>query len=173
MTRHRRLCLPGLLLLVFFVPAGVQAQAVDVTSATIEELNQAFDAGTLTAEQLVERYLARIAAYDEPGPTLNAVIALNPEATARARDLDAERAAEGPRSPLHGIPVVLKDNLDTTDMPTTAGSVMLAGSLPPDDAFLVRKLREAGAIILAKVNMSEFASGGAMSSLGRTHPQPA
>ena len=167
MTRHRRLCcLPGLLLLVFFVPAGVQAQAVDVTSATIEELNRAFDAGTLTAEQLVERYLARIAAYDEPGPALNAVIALNPEATARARDLDAERAAEGPRSPLHGIPVVLKDNLDTTDMPTTAGSVMLAGSLPPDDAFLVRKLREAGAIILAKVNMSEFASGGAMSSLG-------
>ena len=156
----------GALLLGLSVAVGAQAQAVDVTSATIEDLNHAFDAGTLTSEQLVGRYLARIAAYDDAGPALNAVIALNPEALARARALDAERAAGGPRSPLHGIPVVLKDNLDTADLPTTAGSVMLAGSTPPDDAFLVRKLRAAGAIVLAKVNMSEFASGGAMSSLG-------
>ena len=166
MTRyHRRL--PALVLLLgFSLPAGAGAQTVDVTAATIEELNRAFDAGALTAEQLVERYLSRIAAYDDVGPALNAVITLNPDATAIARALDAERSADGPRSPLHGIPVVLKDNLDTADMPTTAGSVLLAGSLPPDDAFLVRKLRDAGAIILAKVNMSEFASGGAMSSLG-------
>ncbi len=148
------------------LPAGARAQGVDVTAATIEDLNRAFEAGALTSEQLVERYLARIAAYDDAGPALNAVITLNPEALDRARALDAERAADGPRSALHGIPVVLKDNLDTADMPTTAGSVLLAGSLPSDDAFLVRKLRAAGAIVLAKVNMSEFASGGAMSSLG-------
>ena len=168
MTRNRYYYwLPGLVLLyVLSLPAGVRAQAVDVTTATIEDLNRAFDAGTLTAEELVERYLARIAAYDDAGPVLNAVMALNPEARARARALDTERAAGGPRSPLHGIPFVLKDNLDTADLPTTAGSVLLAGSVPPDDAFLVRKLRAAGAIVLAKVNMSEFASGGAMSSLG-------
>ena len=167
MTRNRHYWLPGLVLLyALSLPAGVQAQTVDVTTATIEDLNRAFDAGTLTAEQLVERYLARVAAYDDAGPALNAVMALNPEARARARALDIERAAAGPRSPLHGIPVVLKDNLDTADLPTTAGSVLLAGSVPPDDAFLVRKLRAAGAIVLAKVNMSEFASGGAMSSLG-------
>ncbi|MYD85814.1 MAG: glutamyl-tRNA amidotransferase, partial [Acidobacteria bacterium] len=167
MTRihHVRSCCLLLLFAVAVAPmAG--AQGVDVTSSTIEDLNRAFDAGTLSSEQLVERYLARIAAYDDAGPQLNAVIELNPEAVVRARALDAERAADGPRSPLHGIPVVLKDNLDTADLPTTAGSVLLAGSLPPDDAFLVRKLRDAGAIVLAKVNMSEFASGGAMSSLG-------
>ena len=161
----RPLCVLTLLLAL----AGVTTaggQTVDVTAATIEDLNRAFDDGTLTSEQLVERYLARIAAYDDAGPALNAVIALNPNAVERARELDAERRSGGPRSPLHGIPVVLKDNLDTADLPTTAGSVLLAGSLPPDDAFLVRKLREAGAIVLAKVNMSEFASGGAMSSLG-------
>ena len=167
MTRHSRVRLLGVLLALGLVlPAGARAQSVDVTAATIEDLNRAFDAGTLTAEQLVERYLARIAAYDDAGPALNAVITLNPQALDRARALDADRAADGPRSPLHGIPVVLKDNLDTADMPTTAGSVLLAGSLPPDDAFLVRKLRAAGAIILAKVNMSEFASGGALSSFG-------
>ena len=91
---------------------------------------------------------------------------LNPRARARARELDAERRERGPRSPLHGIPVVLKDNIDTADLPTTAGSSLLKGSMPPDDAFIVRKLRAAGAIILAKLNMSEFASGGARSSLG-------
>ena len=167
MTRHDFFRLRGLFLMLgLLLPVGAAAQPVDVTAATIEDLNRAFDAGTLTAEELVEGYLARIAAYDAAGPALNAVITLNPRAVERARMLDGERAADGPRSPLHGIPVVLKDNLDTADMPTTAGSVLLAGSLPPDDAFLVRKLREAGAIILAKVNMSEFASGGALSSLG-------
>ena len=142
------------------------AQTVDVTSASIEELNRAFDAGTLTSEVLVGLYLARIEAYDQAGPHLNAVITLNPHASERARALDAERRSNGPRSALHGIPFVLKDNIDTADLPTTAGSSLLAGSLPADDAFLVRKLREAGAIILAKLNMSEFASGAAISSLG-------
>ena len=142
------------------------AQTLDVTAATIEELNQAFDAGTLTSEQLVELYLARIEAYDKTGPTLNAVITLNPRALERARALDAERQTRGPRSPLHGIPLVLKDNIDTADLPTTAGSILLKGSMPPDDAFIVQKLRDAGAIVLAKVNLGEFANGPARSSLG-------
>ena len=141
-------------------------EPVSLSAATVADVNAAFDAGTLTSEALVEMYLARIAAYDQAGPELNAVLWLNDDALARARALDAERSARGPRSRLHGIPVVLKDNVDTADMPTTAGSVLLAGSIPPDDAFLVRKLREAGAIVLAKVNMSEFASGATMSSIG-------
>ncbi|MDE0648911.1 MAG: amidase family protein, partial [Gammaproteobacteria bacterium] len=96
---------------------------------------------------------------------LNAVLTLNPRALERARALDEERRTRGARSLLHGIPVLLKDNVDTGDMPTTAGSLLLKGSIPPDDAFIVRKLREAGAIVLAKLNMSEFASGVQLSSI--------
>ncbi|NNF11646.1 MAG: glutamyl-tRNA amidotransferase [Gemmatimonadetes bacterium] len=143
-----------------------EAQELPLSRATIGDIQASFEAGTLSSERLVELYLARIGAYDQRGPALNAVLWLNENAQARARDLDAERSRSGPRSPLHGIPVVLKDNVDTSDMPTTAGSVLLAGSVPPDDAFLVRRLRDAGAIILAKVNMSEFASGPTMSSVG-------
>jgi amidase len=149
-----------------FHDAAALAQPLELTTASISELNAALDAGRLTSERLVELCLARIEAYDEAGPELNAVITVNPQALDRARALDTERRSSGPRSPLHGIPIVLKDNLDTADIPTTAGSFMLAGSLPPDDAFLVRKLRGAGAIVLAKLNMSEFASGDAISSLG-------
>lgn len=144
----------------------VTAQPIDITSASIADLNRLFDAGALTSAQLVQHYLDRIEAYDDAGPRLNAVIMINPNALTRARELDAERATRGPRSALHGIPIVLKDNIDTADLPTTAGSVLLAGSRPPDDAFVVRRLRDAGAIVIAKVNMSEFASGGAISSLG-------
>ncbi len=141
-------------------------RAIDLDAATITELNAAFDSGTLTSVQLVGRYLARIAAYDRQGPAIHAVIALNPTALATARALDAERKAKGKRSPLHGIPIVLKDNYDTRDMPTTGGSVLLEGYVPTRDAVLVQKLRDAGAIVLAKVNMSEFASSGTYSSLG-------
>jgi amidase len=144
----------------------VAAQTIDLDSATIADLSAGFAAGTLTSEHLVELCLARIKAYDRQGPSLHAIMTLNPKALDTARQLDAERKAKGPRSPLHGIPVVLKDNFDTFDMPTTGGSVILEGSIPPDDAFVVRKLRDAGAIILAKVNMSEFASAGTFSSLG-------
>ncbi len=143
----------------------IYADTFDLTSATVTDINAAIDAGALTSEKLVELSLARIAAYDERGPSLNAVMLLNPAAIERARELDEERLSKGRRSPLHGIPVVLKDNIDTSDMPTTGGSFMLKGSMPPDDAFLVQQLRAAGAIILAKLNMSEFASGGAMNSL--------
>ena len=142
------------------------AAPVSLDKITIAEINAAFKAGTLTSEQLVQMYLKRIEAFDERGPKINSVITLNPQALELARALDAERGSKGPRSPLHGIPVVLKDNFDTVDMPTTGASVLLEGSLPPDDAFLVKKLRDAGAILLAKVNLSEFASGGAHSSLG-------
>ena len=160
------------LALCICVAHPVAAQPIDLDTATIADLNAAFTRGTLTAERLVRLYLARIDAYDRKGPDLRAVIALNPKARDIARALDAERKSKGPRSPLHGIPIVLKDNFDTADMPTTGGSVLLEGSLPPDDAFVVKKLREAGAIILAKVNLSEFASGGARSSLGGQSRNP-
>ena len=162
--RVQRIALVVICSSVFTV--GLVAQTLEITASTIEDINAAFNNESLTSEQLVELYLARIEAYDDAGPAINAVLALNGQAVDRARALDAERRAKGPRSRLHGIPIVLKDNIDTADLPTTAGSSLLAGSLPPDDAFIVQKLRAAGAIILAKVNMSEFASGGAMSSLG-------
>ena len=153
------------LLVATLTPARA-ARRVDFDALTIADLNQAFDAGALTAEKLVQLCLARIQAYDRQGPSLRAVLTLNPKALDTARALDAERKAKGPRSPLHGIPIVLKDNYNTADLPTTGGSLLLEGSLPPEDAFLVKKLRAAGAIVLAKVNMSEFASGPARSSLG-------
>lgn len=162
----RLLLLPLLAVLVFSQAPTRAARAVELHQATIADLNAAFKAGTLTSEQLIQRFLARIEAYDRKGPALHAVMALNPKALETARALDAERKAKGPRSPLHGIPVVLKDNVDTADMPTTGGSVLLEGSVPPDDAFIVKKLRDAGAIILAKVNLSEFASAAPLSSLG-------
>jgi amidase len=151
--------------LVLAAPAAAQT-AIDLDSATIQQLAAAMDAGTVTSERLVQLSLARIEAFDEKGPRLNAVLTLNPKALEQARALDAERRAKGKRSLLHGVPVVLKDNFDTFDLATTGGSVLLEGSMPPDDAFVVRKLRDAGAVILAKVNLSEFASGAAFSSLG-------
>ena len=107
---------------------------MNLTEATIADINAAFDAGTLSSEMLVERYLARIDAYDKAGPQLNAVLWMNDDAIATAQALDRERRDSGARSPLHGIAVVLKDNVDTEDMPTTAGSVLLAGSIPPTKA---------------------------------------
>lgn len=155
------------LLAIFCLASAVTLAAeVELTAATIEEVNTAIDAGELNSVELVELFLDRIDAYDKQGPAINAVLTLNPEALEQARALDEERARSGRRSPLHGIPVLLKDNMDTADLPTTAGSFLLQDSIPPDDAFIVQQLREAGAIILAKLNMSEFASGGAMNSLG-------
>jgi amidase len=141
-----------------------------LASATIADIDAAFDKGTLSSEKLVKMYLRRIAAYDKQGPAINAVITLNPKALETAKALDKERKAKGPRSPLHGIPVILKDNYNTFDLPTTAGSQLLAGSVPTEDAYVVKKLREAGAVIVAKVNLSEFAgSGGSVS--GATDPE--
>jgi amidase len=135
--------------------------------ATIPELQRAMETGELTSVELVDFYLARIAAYDDAGPKLNAFIFVNPAAREEAAALDAERATSGPRGPLHGIPVVVKDNIGTVDMPTTAGSLALKGFIPEADAFQVRKLRKAGAIIIGKTNMYEFAQGWTtVSSLG-------
>ncbi len=131
----------------------------DVMEKSIRELGVALDDGSVTSVDLVDFHLARIDAYDARGPALNAVITVNPNARDRAAALDAERAAGTVRGPLHGIPVVVKDNYDTADMPTTAGTLGLATSMPPDDAFQVRRLREAGAIVLAKTNMHELARG--------------
>ena len=152
--------------------AGAAPRTINLDSATIADLNAAFDSGALPSEKLVQLCLARIDAFDKKGPMLNAVIALNPRAIETARALDAERKSKGRRSPLHGIPVVLKDNYNTSDLPTTGGSVLLDGWVPPRDAFLVKKLRAAGAVVLAKVNMSEFASAGAYSSLGGQSRNP-
>src|SRR5438105_3199154 len=134
------------LILILLVTLGpvFGAKTMDLDSATIADLNAAFKAGTLTAEQLVQLCLARIRSYDREGPSLHALITLNPKAIETARELDAERKAKGPRSALHGIPVVLKDNYDTFDLATTAGPVLPEGSIPPADAFLVNHLRDAG-----------------------------
>jgi Asp-tRNA(Asn)/Glu-tRNA(Gln) amidotransferase A subunit family amidase len=142
------------------------AAVLDLETATILDLQKAYDSG-LSAEKVVQAYLKRIEAYDKAGPKLNAIITLNGKALETARALDKERREKGPRSLLHGVPILVKDNYDTFDLPTTGGSKALAGSKPMYDAFTVRKLREAGAIILAKTNLDEFARGGTgTSSLG-------
>lgn len=126
---------------------------------TLAQLAQELAAGALTSRALVEHYLQRIARVDKSGPTLNSVLELNPDALAVADSLDAERRTTGPRGPLHGIPLLLKDNIDTADrISTTAGSLALAGSIAAEDAFLVKKLRAAGAIVLGKTNLSEWAN---------------
>ena len=131
----------------------------DVMEKSIAELAAALDAGEVTSRELVTSYLARIEAFDQRGPALNTMVLVNPHALAAADARDAERADGRPRGPLHGIPVVVKDNYDTADMPTSGGAIGLATSVPPDDAFQVRRLREAGAIILGKTNMHELARG--------------
>jgi amidase len=122
--------------------------------ADLQGINQALAQGCTSSEAMVRRYLARIQAYE---PQLNAMISLNPRALERARALDAERQAKGPRSRLHGIPILLKDNFDTADMPTTAGNAALRDGRPTDDGFVVRRLRQAGAIVIGKTNLSELA----------------
>ena len=150
---------------LFAASPSAEAKPVEFDQASIAELQAAMAAGTLTAEKLTQLCLDRIAAFDRAGPKVHAVMAVNPKALEIARALDAERKAGKVRGPLHGIPVLMKDNYDTVDMPTTGGSVLLEGNMAPDDAFMVKKLRDAGAIIFAKVNLGEFANGG-QSSLG-------
>jgi Asp-tRNA(Asn)/Glu-tRNA(Gln) amidotransferase A subunit family amidase len=135
------------------------AEAFDAVEKTIPELQEAMRAGTVTSRQLVEIALARIAAYDTQGPRLNAMVALNPRAREIADALDRERAQKGPRGPLHGIPILVKDNFETMEMPTAAGSLALASFQPGSDAFQVTRLRDAGAVIVGKTNMHELASG--------------
>src|SRR5947208_4161580 len=171
----KRPYLPAWMLLVaaFFLPSIGEARDRDrfqLVEATIADIQHAFRSGTLTPEELVRMYLARIAAYDQAGPQLNSFMHVNEHALSAARafsvdDLDDDgRArdedgkADGRGKPLLGVPVILKDNIDTADMPTTAGSVALGGSIPAKDAFIARKLRRAGAIILGKATLTEFAN---------------
>ena len=152
-----------LLAAVFVIEApGAQAPAsapFDLEEATIASLQQRMQAGQETSRSLVDKYLARIEAVDRSGPTLHSVIEINPEARTIADRLDAERKGGRTRGPMHGIPVLLKDNIATADrMMTTAGSLALAGATPPKDAFIVTRLREAGAVILGKTNLSEWAN---------------
>jgi len=139
----------------------------DAFEKSISDLQADMEAGKTSAAELVRFYLDRINAYDQAGPRVNAVLFLNPNAGAEARALDAERRRKKVRGPLHGIPVLLKDNFDTRDMPTTGGSLALSGVVPKEDAFQVRKLRQAGAVILGKANLHELALGlTTVSSLG-------
>jgi amidase len=130
----------------------------DLDELTVADLQDGMSSGLFTARTLVEKYLRRIDEIDRRGPTLNSVIELNPDAFTIADTLDLERKAKHLRGPMHGIPILLKDNLDTADRTmTTAGSLALVGSKPATDSFVARRMREAGAIILGKTNMSEWA----------------
>ncbi len=138
---------------------GPGAQVPDLDEKTIGDLAEGMKSGRYTARSIAESYIARIEAVDRKGPALHCVIELNPDALSIADALDRERKEKGPRGPLHGIPVLIKDNIDTSDrMGTTAGSLALVGSKPPEDAFLVKQLRRSGAVILGKTNLSEWAN---------------
>lgn len=139
--------------------AASDVKAFELDEVTIAELQDGMKSGKLTARSLVEKYSARIDEIDKRGPAVNAIIEMNPDALAIAGAMDEERKAKGPRGPLHGVPVLIKDNIDTSDrMMTTAGSLALVGSKPPKDSFVAQKLRAAGAVILGKTNLSEWAN---------------
>lgn len=137
---------------------GSGSARLNLVEATVSELQHALKTRLITSEDLVEMYQARIAAFDDAGPGVNAFLHVSPHARFEARILDLLRRFGLARGPLFGIPVLLKDNVDTVNMPTTAGSVALAGSRPPNDAFITRKLRLAGAIILGKATLTEYAN---------------
>ena len=136
-----------------------EVKPFELDEITIPELQDGMKSGKFTARSLVEKYLARIDEVDKSGPSVNSVIELNPDASAIADSLDQERKAKGARGPMHGIPVLIKDNCATADkMQTTAGSLALVGSKPPKDSFVAARLRAAGAVILGKTNLSEWAN---------------
>ena len=140
-------------------PLPAEVKPFELDEVTIPQLQDGMKSGKYTAQSLVEKYLARIDEIDKRGPAVNAIIELNPDALSIAQALDQERKAKGARGPLHGIPVLIKDNIDTADrMMTTAGSLALVGSKPPKDSFVAQRLRAAGAVILGKTNLSEWAN---------------
>jgi amidase len=152
-------------LAVWMTSASVHGQArfsepfaLSVEEATIADVQRLMGSGRLTARQLVQMYLDRIDALDQQGPTLRSILEIHANALMIAEALDDERRTKGPRGPLHGVPILLKDNIDTVDMMTTAGSLALLGPRPPQDATVTHKLREAGAVILGKANMTEWAN---------------
>ncbi|MGH9140549.1 MAG: amidase family protein, partial [Vicinamibacterales bacterium] len=140
--------------------ATLSAQAPSsfrVEETTIAQIQSAFRDGSITCRGLVERYLARIEAHDKKGAALNAIVMTNPDALKTAVDLDRRFRQSGPVGPMHCVPVLVKDNYETIDMPTTAGSLSLKGMMTGADAFIVKRLRDAGAVMIAKSNMAEFA----------------
>jgi amidase len=164
-----RLKIPAMLVVACLMP-WPQCQAdrsFHLIEASITDIHEAMQAGILTCHSLVRQYLDRIEAYDKQGPAVNAVLYLNPRALQQADAMDQEFKRTRKLKPLACVPIVLKDNFETADMPTTAGSILLKGAQPPKDAFAVAKLRDNGALILGKANLQEFASGGiSVSSLG-------
>jgi Asp-tRNA(Asn)/Glu-tRNA(Gln) amidotransferase A subunit family amidase len=170
MKSHRSFAALLSILLAFTIGCAPPAP-FDIVETTVADVHAAFAAGTLSSEALVQMYLDRIATYED---SVNAFIELNPAALAQAAALDAEYAEKGVLRPLHGIPIVVKDNYDTAGLQTTAGSAALAGLVPPDDATQVARLKEAGAVVLGKTNMAEWAFSPyvTVSSIGGTTRNP-
>src|SRR5437879_6511665 len=136
-----------------------EVKSFELDEITISDLQDGMKSGKFSARSLVEKYSQRIDVIDKHGPRINSVLELNPDALSIADALDRERKSKGPRGPMHGIPVLIKDNIDTADgMMTTAGSLALVGAKPPKDSFIAQKLRAAGAVILGKTNLSEWAN---------------
>lgn len=159
--------LPRALLIAASITAiQVQATTFDLSKATVADINAAMDSGKLTSEKLVQLYINRIEAYDKKGPAVNCVITLNPNALKQAKALDAERRKSGPRSPIHGVPIVLKDLIDVAGLPTTGGFTPLGAPVPDRDATIVARIHEAGGIILAKVSTTNWFGSG----FDETHP---
>jgi amidase len=154
--RHAASSVSCWMLAAVALTAPAHSATFDLATATIADINAAFDTGVLTSEKLTQLYLNRIEAYDQKGPKLNSVIMLNPKALEIARVLDVERKAKGPRSPLHGIPVLPKDVFDTYDMPTSGNFKPMEFSQPSRDSVVIARLRAAGAIILGKLNQSDW-----------------
>src|SRR4030088_682251 len=145
----------------------VTDRSFHLMETSIADIHKAMQAGTLTCHDLAQQYLDRITAYDQQGPALKSMLYINPQSLQQADAMDQEFKRTHKLKPLSCVPIVLKDNFDTADMPTTAGSLTLKGAQPEKDAFAVTRLREAGALILGKANLQEFASGGiSVSSLG-------
>jgi amidase len=169
------LSIAALIACSFFAVPSLQAETFNLSEASFADIQAAMDAGALSSEKLTQMYIDRIAAYDQKGPSLASVLFVNPNALAEARALDAERAATGPRSPLHGIAIVVKDVFDTVDMPTTGGYLPLKDVKPSKDAAVIARLKDAGVIILAKLNQSDWYSRPddvAASSLGGNTKNP-
>src|SRR6476646_8152143 len=153
-----RIVATAALALVVVTPLTAQPPSpFRIEETTIAEIQTAFRDGSLTCRSLVERYLARIEAHDKQEAALNAIVMINPDALKDADDLDRRFRQSGPVGPMHCVPVLVKDNYETIDMPTTAGSLALKGMNTGADAFVVKRLREAGAVMIAKSNMAEFA----------------
>ena len=152
-------------LTIVLVGLSAQSKPFRLEEATITEIQAAYKSGRLTSHQLVQMYLDRIREFDKTGPKLNSIITVNPKALEEADRLDAAFKKSGPVGPLHGVPVILKDMIDAQGMPTTEGSVVLKNFYPDKDAFIVERMKKAGAIILAKATLSEFATGDTYGSL--------